>query len=273
MKEIAHKKVFSIIVMVFVGVLSLYFLVKTFSVFGDFSFGGSHDKTITLSGYGEVSATPDIAGIYFTIRDVNETSKGAQDKVAEIENKALSVLKDAGVEEKDIKTSNASFYPKYEYKNVLDTDIVTCQAIGCPEPVYNRKRVLVGYEASESINVKIRDLDMVGKIMEDLAEVGVNELNGPNFEIDDRDALEIEARSVAIENAKTKARELVKDLDVRLGKVVSFDEGGRYGGIMPMYKSVSMDSAMAYEEEAVEAYIPEGENIISSSVTVTFKIR
>src|SRR3989338_6144941 len=92
------------------------------------------------------------------------------------------------------------------------------------------KSVISGYEASESITVKVRNTDDVGTIMQGLGTIGVSNLSGPNFSIDDEDALKAEARKKAIDDAREKAKILAKDLGVRLGRISSFSEGGGYGG-------------------------------------------
>jgi len=85
-----------------------------------------------------------------------------------LKKKSLDFLKTSNVLEKDIKTSNASFYPKYDF--VYTTDVV-CGALTCPpRPT---KQVISGYTASESITVKIRNTDDVGKIIEGLGTLGV----------------------------------------------------------------------------------------------------
>src|SRR3989339_305337 len=83
-------------------------------------------NTISFSGHGEVTAVPDIANIYFTISKDGATVKDAQASVAVIEKKALDILKAKGVADKDIQTANASFYPKYEYRQAA------CSQIYCP---------------------------------------------------------------------------------------------------------------------------------------------
>ncbi len=248
----------------FLIIISVYFVVRIANEFKNYG-AGKEMSLITLSGHGEVQAVPDIASVYFTISKDAKTVKEAQDEVAKIEKNALDVLKKNGIEDKDIKTDNASFYPKYEYK--YDTKIMPCNMYGCPPQ--NGNNVIVGYTASESITVKVRNTDDAGKIMQGLGETGVSNLNGPNFMIDDEDALKAEARKKAIEDAKEKAEILAKDLGVRLVRVTNFNESGNYAYPM-MYSSKDMMNARA---ESAPASLPKGENTISSDVTITYEIR
>ena len=249
----------------FLIILSVFFAVKSLAEIRSYGRMGSGDaNTITLSGHGEVQAVPDIANVYFTIRKEGKTVKEAQNAVALIEKASLDFLKANNIAEKDIKTSNASFNPKYEYQ--YDARVI-CNEFGCPPRP--GKSVVVGYEAHESITVKIRNTDDVGKIMQGLGATGVSDLSGPNFAIDDEDALKAEARKKAIDDARAKAKVLAKDLGVRLGRISSFSESGDYYPVMYSAKSMAADSV----SESLPAEIPKGENTISSEVTITYEIK
>lgn len=249
-------------------IASVYLLVRVFSDIKNYGNSGSSDvNIITLSGHGEVQAVPDIANIYFSISKDAKTVKEAQELVAKIEKASIDFLKESKVEDKDIKADNASFYPKYEYKYDVKS-MMPCNEYGCPPQT--GRNVIVGYTASESITVKIRNTDDVGAIMQGLGTLGVTNLNGPSFAIDKEDDLKAEARKKAIIEAKKKAETLAKDLGVSLGKVVSFTEGGNYYPSPMMYgKTAMMEDSAA----GAPAVIPKGENTIFSDVTISYEIR
>lgn len=257
---------------VFLIVLSLHVAVRTFGGFGYRDGKGADDtRVITLSGHGEVQAVPDIANVYFTIRKEAKTVKEAQDAVALVEKSSLDSLKGNNVEEKDIQTTNASFSPKYEYKRAYCPPVpLGAGTAGVSYYCNDGKQVITGYEAFESITVKIRNTDDVGKIIQDLGTLGVSELNGPNFTVDNEDELKAEARKEAIDDAKAKAKALSKDLGVRLGKITSFNESGNYYGMPIMYAKDSMQEG---GNVSSPAEIPKGENTISFDVTITYEIR
>lgn len=263
-----HKKFFGGAGIAFLVVLSLYFAVRFLGEARTFIRGGSGDaNTITMSGYGEVSAAPDVANVYFSIEKEAKTVKEAQDQVALVEKEALDFLRENNIDEKDFKATNASFYPKYETAPG-DMALRPCNEFYCP-PVPG-KTVLVGYVASESITVKIRNVDTAGEIMSGLGELGVTQLSGPDFTIDDEDIIKAEARKAAIEDAHAKAKSLARDLGVRLGRVVTFAESD-YG--FPVYARMeAMDSA-AGAPKATPAELPKGENLVTSNVTITYEIR
>jgi uncharacterized protein YggE len=272
------KKLFKALFVLLI-ILSAYFAVKIFSEIKKDSLLGESPSpaTISFSGHGEVNAVPDIANVYFTISKDAATVKDAQDGVAVIEKKALDFLKTKSVADKDIQTANASFNPKYEYRQAICPPIpmgagTAGVTVSPSSPYYcpTGKQVIIGYTASESITVKIRNTDDAGAIMQGLGLTGVSDLNGPNFAIDKEDALKAQARKLAIDDAKEKAKVLAKDLGVSLGKIASFSESG--GGYPIMYAQSAMmkDSVGTAPDPAV---IPKGENTISSDVTITYEIK
>jgi len=251
---------------VFLIILSVYLMVRVFTEFKNYGLReGVEMSVITVTGHGEVKAVPDIANVYFTISKDAKTVKEAQEMVAKVEKASLDFLKASGVAEKDIKTEDSSFYPKYEYKYKA---VAPCSEYGCPPSSGNN--VIVGYTASESITVKVRNTDDAGKLMQGLGDVGVTQLSGPSFDIDDSDSLKAEARKEAIDEAKSKAEALAKDLGVKLVRISNFSEGGGYFPMM-YGKAEAMDGGV--RNTSAPAEIPKGENTISSDVTISYEIR
>ncbi len=219
----------------------------------------SNVNVISVTGHGEIQAVPSIANISFTIRKEAKTVKDAQTEVTKIEAKVLDSLKANNVLKNDIKTVNSSFNPKYEYKTAL------CTQFSCPS-----NSVIVGYEAYESLDIKVKATEDTGKIIQDLGALGVTELSGPNFTVDKENTLKATTRKQAIDDAKLKAKVLAKDLGIRLGKITSFNESGDYPS--PMYAKTMMADSIS-SAPAPTAVLPVGENTISSDVTITYEIR
>ena len=262
METLFTNKRFIRVATVFIALLSLLALSAIFGSMRGMGRGEFKDNqnVITVTGHGEVKAVPDIATFSLTIRGEAKTVKEADAKVAIIEKKVLDFLKTSNVADKDIKTESVSFNPKYENKNVMP-----CTQFGCP----TSNPVITGYESYENITVKVRNTDDAGTIKQGLGAIGVENLYGPNFAIDDEDTLKADARKQAILDAKEKAKVLSRDLGVRLGKITSFNESGNYP--MPMMYMKTMDSVAG--EVSAPAELPKGENTISSDVTITYEIR
>lgn len=262
------------VVIAFVAVLTLNAL-KENKYIG----GNSGSNVITVSGEGEAFAVPDIAEFSFDVTAEATTLVPAQEEVTEKMNAIIAYLKDEGIDERDIKTTNYSSNPRYEWQggevystgagtSVGGSDAMMMYPVPYPG---NGTQVIVGYEVHHSVSVKIRDTEKAGTIVTGVGALGVTNMYGPNFTVDDEDALMRDARKDAIRDAKDKAEELADDLDVKLVRIISFSENG--GGYYPMY--ARMEGGMAYDsaEVKVAPEIPEGENKINASVSITYEIR
>jgi len=247
----------------FVLILSVFFLVKIVGEVKAFKYIGSSDgsrHTITLTGKGEVSAVPDVATISFNVETKAKTVKEAQDSATKKVNEALAFLDKTGIEKKDIKTENYSTYPEYQYNEIR------CITYPCP----TKSPTIIGYQVSQSVTVKVRDTEKTGDVLQGLGNINVTNISGPNFSIDDPDALQAQARGEAIDDAKAKAQALSKDLGVKLGRVVDFQESN--AGFPPIYYAKA-EMAMDSGGSANTPQIPSGENKITSNVTITYEIR
>lgn len=247
------------------AVLGLWLGAKFITEVMGFSYVGRDVPTsnvITVSGEGEIFAKADIASVSYSVSEEKKTVAEAQKVATEKMDKALAGVKALGVEEKDIKTTNYSVYPQYDYKQGI------CTQWNCPPG----EQVLKGYTVSQSISLKIRDTEKVGAVLEALGTAGITTINGPEFTIDDDLTLKAEARALAIADAKVRAEELADALDVDLVRIVSFYENSDGGYPTPMY---AMGGDMMKAESATNRApsIPTGENRILSNVSITYEIR
>lgn len=243
------------------GFLSVFLITKIVSEVRIWSENGQEyaTNTISVQAEGEVIAVPDIATFSFGVNITSESVESAQEESAKVMNLAIAYLTDNGIEEKDIKTTNYYVSPKYEYNY--------CIGINCPP----QESQLVGYEVNQSVEVKVRETNKAGEILSGIGAQGVTNVSGLNFTIDDETALQDEARSKAVKEARKKAEQLAEDLGVKLKKVVSFSEDNNYGG-GPEYAIRAMDGAVK-SSVSVAPQLPIGENIIISNVYITYEIR
>ncbi len=213
--------------------------------------------TIDIAGQGIAFAIPDIASVSFTVQKKAATVKDAQAAVTEKTNAAVKFLKDSGVAEKDIQTTNYSAYPEYDY----------CSGGDCAK---RNEPKLLGYDVSQTITVKVRTTQNTGKIIDGLGALGVTGLSGPEFTLDNPDAINAQARTKAIADAKQKAEVLSRQLGVRLVRIVRFSESTGGGYPVPMYAK-DMAAGMGGAERATSS-IPAGENKYQSNVVITYAI-
>jgi hypothetical protein len=260
-----HKKYVAQAAVAALILLTVFLFAQTISVLKEYRYIGaglSATNTISVSGEGEVFAVPDIATFTFSVREEADDVATAQDAAAESSNSIIAFLKGEGIEEKDIKTTSYNVYPRYEYQQAV------CRDGYCPP---SGERELVGYEVSQSIQVKVRDTDKAGALLSGVGSRGVSDVSGLSFEIDDDDALQQEARRAAIADARDKAQVLARDLGVTLVRVVNFNESG--GGVPIMYARAEMSMDSSGFGGSIAPDVPVGENKIVSNVTITYEIR
>jgi uncharacterized protein len=240
--------------------LSVFLLAETVQSLKETSVLGQGDypeTSITFTGTGEVSAVADVATFNFTVTKEAKTVKEAQELVEEVINGAVDVLDDADVDEKDIKTERYSVQPQYDW--------VTKNGFR------NSERVFKGYQVSQFTSVKVREIDNSGDLLGKIGELGITNIGSLSFEIDDPDELKREARQLAIEEAKDKAKELADDLGVDLVRIVSFHENENGYYPQPMYAKV--ESMAVSSDSSVEPTLSVGEEEIKVSVSITYEIR
>ncbi len=253
---------------VFLLVLVLFFLVKTYGVLKENKFIGQDivaRNTINVQGEGEVSAVPDIAKFSFSVKEESLTVSEAQTVVTKKMNNVLDFLKQSEVDEKNIKTTGYNIYPRYEWQN----EKIACFGINCPIP--DRERVLVGYEVSQNISVRLENIDKAGEVLAGIGALEVTNVSGLSFEIDDEDDLKRQARKEAIEEAQDKAKQLAKDLGVSLVRIVNYssNEGNTY----PQYAVMEKSMAFGMGGDVAVPEIPVGENEIKMIVYITYEIK
>src|SRR3989344_3850263 len=197
--------------------LALFLLVETISVAENFGRPGvPATYTVTVQGSGQATLPPDVARVSFTVENTSVAVADAQAATTKQANAALEYVKEQGVLEKDVKTLSYNISPQYSYPNPCVPGAL------CPD--YNRAPKVTGYQVSETIQVTMRDLSAVGTLLGGLGKLGVQNINGPAFALDDATAGYDAARADAIAKAKAQATLLAKQLGVSLGKIVNFSE-------------------------------------------------
>jgi uncharacterized protein YggE len=206
-------------------------------------------NTIAFSGEGKVYTKPDIAFVDFSVVTQGTRIKDVQEANTKKMNKVITFLKDSGIDEKDIKTTNYNLYPQYTYENYKIPQIM-------------------GYQISQTLNIKIRNLDKIGEILQGGVDVGINQVNSLYFGVENDEELKEQARKIAIDNAKEKAERLADELGIKLGKLTNFYENV-VGYPVPMY---------SYKESGIGGGgatpdIQAGENEIIVNITLTYEVK
>lgn len=218
--------------------------------------------TVSVTGEGEVMAKPDIGKFSFSVIEEGVDAATAMQSSGTKINDILAAIKEAGVEEKDIKTDYYNLSPKYKYESR-------------PCPVGNYcpgEEVADGFEVVQNISVKVRDLDKIGALLALVNEKGATNISSLEMTIDDTNVLKAEARTLAIAQAKEKAEALAAELNVKLVKMVGYYEDENNSP--EPYYGMGGDSMMRMSEASFSApEVPVGENTTVSRVTLTYEIR
>lgn len=212
--------------------------------------------TITVTGEAEVSAVPDIATVTITVRESASTVPAAQEKVEAKVIAAINSLANLGVEEKDRKTLYYNVAPKYEYTSGGG---------------YATNPRIVGYEASQTVEIKVRNIDAAGDVIGALGGANITEIQGPTFTVENPDKLTAEAKEEAIEKAREKALATARALRTDLGEVIQFSEDGG-GYYPPMYSRDAVSTQAKGGALGPEVTLPTGENVIKVRVTITYSL-
>lgn len=192
-------------------------------------------RTIEVEGTGTVDIAPDTASISFGVRTQNESLEAAQDENSTRAQAIMDTFAAAGIAEEDVATSGYSVYVINEYDR--DGNLVGVQ----------------GYEVWNQVTVIIRDLSIVGQVLDDAVGAGANEVGSISFYVEDTDAAASQARRAAIENARAKADEIAEAAGVIVIGVYSVEE----------------TSAPSADAREFEAAAPMGAGDMASAVPVS----
>lgn len=213
------------------------------------------DDRFMVSAVGTIYAKADIANIEVGVKTGTQKSPlEASSNGNEKMNQIISQLEKIGIEAKDMKTSNYSLNPVYNWTN-------------------DRGQELVGYEVVQSLTIKVRDLNKVGEVISQTTEQGANQIGNINFTIDEPDDLKDQARAQAILKAQAKAKLIADQSGLKLGKIKSVQENSQ-DEYVPMYRNeLKMMDSMNSASGVAAPNIQSGENTIEVGVTLVYEVK
>jgi len=206
--------------------------------------------TISVTGVGEVTVTPDTANIQIGVQVFSEELSDAQRQSNEQITAIIETIKEAGIEEKDIQTSNFSVSIRQQYDN---------QGIAT---------AVLGYDIYNTLSVTVRDLNDLGSILDQVVAAGANQIYGIYFYTTDLTEATAQARANAVKDAEARAQQLAEAAGVEVGSIVNISEGFSAAPYMTDYgKGAGADMAAG---SAVP--IQTGSQTVQISVSVTYQI-
>jgi uncharacterized protein YggE len=202
---------------------------------------------LSISTQAQASQAPDVATLSAGVVTQAADGNAAMRQNAEQMTRVLAALKAAGVADKDVQTSGINLHPQYHYQD-------------------NQAPKITGYQASNTVSVKLREVARLGRVLDALVASGANQINGPDFGIDQPEPLYDQARLKALKLARERAQTYASALDLRVRRIVSINEGG---GAMPSpMPRMAMMKAEAFDSTPVAA----GESSVSVNLDVVFEL-
>lgn len=203
---------------------------------------------LNIASSAEARRVPDVATLSAGVVTQATDGNSAMRQNAQQMDRVLSAIKAAGIAERDVQTSGVNLSPQYRYAE-------------------NEAPKITGYQASNTVSLKVRDLARLGKVLDALAAQGANQINGPSFEIDQPEPVYDEARLAALKKAQARAQTYATSLGLQVRRIISISESSG-GGFRP----VMMRAAVASMSADVATPVAPGESSVSVNLDVVFEL-
>ena len=215
------------------------------------------NAVLTVAAEGRSTRKPDLAIFTAGVTSSGATAGAALSANAADMTRAIAALKRAGIADKDIQTSNLSLNPVY-------ADMSRQPVSPLEQQVPN----IIGYQVSNQVTVRQRNLAEFGRVIDTLVSSGANQVNGPSFQMDEPDGALDEARVEAMKKARARANLYAKAAGLKVLRILSISESGGY---VPQPQVMYSRVAMA-DMGGAPTPVAAGEVSLSSSVTVMFEL-
>lgn len=199
---------------------------------------------------------PDLAVFSAGVASQGKTAAAALAANSADMNRVIAALKAAGIADRDIQTSNLNLNPVYAQP-----------VIGPNGQIENQEPRIIGYQASNQVSVRQRNLAQFGRVLDTLVSAGANQISGPSFELENSDAAMDEARTAAMAKARQRAELYARAAGLKVRRIVSISEGPGFTPPMPVvYAKAEMAPAGA------PTPISAGEVALTANVSVQFEL-
>lgn len=211
------------------------------------------EAVVTVAGEGRSVAAPDTAIVTLSVVKQAKTAQDALSENNKTMTAVLDALKSGGIAERDLQTTGLSIQPQFNFQTGNDGQ--------------QRPPEVVGYQAANTVTVRVRDLSKLGGLVDQAVTLGVNQGGDIQFVNDKPDDVLNEARKLAVADAIARAKTLAEAAGVKLGRLVNISEVPGHPPIQPVFRATMM--------KAADAGVPiqGGENAYNVSVTVTYALQ
>ena len=212
--------------------------------------------TLSVTGRAEAAVAPDVAVVHLGAVAQAEDAAAAQAQVSQVVQKVIDAVKQAGVAAEKIQTSGLSLSPVYSDPRP--------PRVPDERPAEPR---IVGYRASNTLTIRVEDLNKVGNVIDAATGAGANELQGISFTLSDDTKPRSEALAKAAQAAAAKAKVLAGAMNVKLEAVRHVQEAGaQVGPPQPFFRGAEMARV------AAATPVEPGQVRVEASVVITYRI-
>lgn len=206
---------------------------------------------IVVTGEGEASVAPDIALLSLSVMREAKTARAALDANNDAMAAVIAAMKASGIADRDLQTAGIQIDPRYNFTNNADG---------------SQRAELVAYQVTNTLSVRVRDIDKTGEVLDKAVSLGVNQGGGISFTNDNPAAALTEARKKAVANAIAKAKTLAEAAGVAVGRVLEITDQTFAPAPMPI-------NARAFDAARASVPVQSGENTYNVQVNVTFELK
>lgn len=206
-------------------------------------------SNLAVVGEGKIDTVPDTSTIQAGIVVSNAPSvEEAQKQIDGVNNKIIDSLKKLGIQKQDIKTSNYSISPTYDYGG--------------------GRNQITGYNGNANVSITVKNQELLSEVTATVTKAGANQVYGVQFTIEHPEKFREQAREKAIANAKEQAKKLAQSLGIKLGRIVNIVESTPNGSPMPLLTKESVGLG-----GGTPVQIEPGNETITSTVTLYFETK
>ena len=205
-------------------------------------------RRISVNGTGRVSLIPDIARVTVGVHTEDENAVEAVASNNSLASKIVQALENYDIASEDIQTTNFNIYPRQIWGT-------SGQQLG------------ITYVVDNNVRVTLRDLELIGEILNAVIQAGANSINGIQFDVDDREGANHQALEAAIENARARAETITKAAGIEIGEIITLESFIGGGGV----ETVFVERAFA-ADMAAEVPISTGQMEVVVSVNIVYAI-
>lgn len=205
---------------------------------------------LDVQAEGRTTRVPDLATIRAGVVSQGRTAAAALADNAQRMTRVIAALKRAGIAPRDLATANVGLSPQYRYTE-------------------GQAPVITGYQATNTVSVRFRDVAKAGSVLDALVAEGANQIDGPNLSLDKPEAALDEARTDAVKRARARAELYAAAAGLKVARVISIAEAGQDDGgspIRPMLMARAMKADAATE-------IAPGEKDVTVTLSVRFLLQ